>query len=182
MSRECGIRTFHIETEAELDGGDFRGVKHVLVTAGASTPGWIINNVMERLYDIQYGNSRFFPGIIIKPLDLILRTNLLSAAAAAFISLFAFKIAGVPPVPSAAAASFLYIFAMYTLNNHFEMDSLLIRNPVKYAIQNRYKHLLLPMAVLALGACLYLATRFEPAITLGYLVSCALGAVYSRGR
>jgi (E)-4-hydroxy-3-methyl-but-2-enyl pyrophosphate reductase len=179
MSRECGIRTFHIETEAELDGGDFRGVKHVLVTAGASTPGWIINNVMERLYEIQYGNSRFFPGIIIKLLDLILRTNLLSAAAAAFISLFAFKIAGVPPVPSAAAASFLYIFAMYTLNNHFEMDSLLIRNPVKYAIQNRYKHLLLPMAVLALGACLYLATRFEPAITLGYLVSCALGAVYS---
>ncbi len=179
MSRECGIRTFHIETEAELAAGDFRDVKHVLVTAGASTPGWIINNVMERLYEIQYGNSRFFPGILIKFLDFILRTNILSAAAAAFISLFALGFAGAPTEAVPALASFLYIFAMYTLNNHFEMDSLLIRNPVKYAIQNRYKHILLPLAVLALGACLYLTVRYEPWITLGYLISCALGAVYS---
>ncbi|RPI89188.1 MAG: 4-hydroxy-3-methylbut-2-enyl diphosphate reductase, partial [Spirochaetales bacterium] len=140
MGRECGIRTFHVETEAELAGEDFRGVKHVLVTAGASTPGWIINNVMERLYEIQYGNSRFFPGIIVKLLDFILRTNILSAAAAALISLFALSFAGQTAGMMVPLTSFLYIFAMYTLNNHFEMDSLLIRNPVKYEIQNRFKH------------------------------------------
>ncbi|MCU0845538.1 MAG: 4-hydroxy-3-methylbut-2-enyl diphosphate reductase [Spirochaetes bacterium] len=179
MGRECGIRTFHVETEAELSGGDFRGVKHVLVTAGASTPGWIINNVMERLYEIQYGNSRFFPGIIVKLLDFILRTNILSAAAAALISLFALSFAGETAGMMFPLTSFLYIFAMYTLNNHFEMDSLLIRNPVKYEIQNRFKHALLPMAILALGVCLYLAARHEPVVALVYLVSCVLGAIYS---
>jgi len=51
MGREHRLRTFHVETEAELKEGDFRQVDHVLVTAGASTPGWIINNVMEKLHD-----------------------------------------------------------------------------------------------------------------------------------
>ncbi|HSV98208.1 MAG TPA: 4-hydroxy-3-methylbut-2-enyl diphosphate reductase [Spirochaetota bacterium] len=179
MSRECGIRTFHVETEGELAAGDFRGVKHVLVTAGASTPGWIINNVMERLYEIQYRNNRFFPGIIVKLLDFILRTNLLSAAAASLISLFVLAFAGAAAGTAIAIESFLYIFAMYTLNNHFEMDSLFIRNPVKYAIQNRHRHVLLPMAIIALVACLYLAAHHQPAVAFGYLVSCFLGAVYS---
>lgn len=179
MGRECGISTFHIETEAELKAENFRNIRHVLVTAGASTPGWIINNVMERLYEIQYGNSRFFPGVLIKILDFILRTNLLSSAAAAFVTLFALKFAGFAADPAPALASFLYIFAMYTLNNHFEMDSLLIRNPVKYAIQNRFKRVLLPAAVLSLVGCLYLAAGYAPFIALGYFVSCLLGAVYS---
>jgi hypothetical protein len=134
---------------------------------------------MERLYEIQYGNSRFFPGIIVKLLDFILRTNILSAAAAALISLFALSFAGETAGMMFPLTSFLYIFAMYTLNNHFEMDSLLIRNPVKYEIQNRFKHALLPMAFLALGVCLYLAARHEPVVALVYLVSCVLGAIYS---
>ena len=179
MGRECGIKTFHIETEAELESEDFRGIRHVLVTAGASTPGWIINNVMERLYEIRYANSRFFPGPLVKLFDFVLRTNILSAAAAGLLSLFALRFAGFSADPAPALASFLYIFAMYTLNNHFEMESLLIRNPVKYAIQNRFKHVLLPAAVLSLGACLYLAVRYEPPVAFGYLLSCVLGAAYS---
>ena len=34
--------TYHIETEAELDPEWFRGLEHVGVTAGASTPKWMI--------------------------------------------------------------------------------------------------------------------------------------------
>jgi len=134
---------------------------------------------MERLYEIRYANSRFFPGPLVKLFDFVLRTNILSAAAAGLLSLFALRFAGFSADPAPALASFLYIFAMYTLNNHFEMESLLIRNPVKYAIQNRFKHILLPAAVLSLGACLYLAVRYEPPIAFGYLLSCVLGAAYS---
>ena len=58
MGREHKLKTFHIETEAELGEGDFSQVDHVLVTAGASTPGWIINNVMERLHEIERKKQR----------------------------------------------------------------------------------------------------------------------------
>ncbi len=45
-------RTHHIETAAELNPAWFAGVRRVGVTAGASTPKWIIDDVMERLQTI----------------------------------------------------------------------------------------------------------------------------------
>jgi len=44
-----GIPTYHIETAAEIDETWVRGMHTVGLTAGASTPGWIIDEVKERL-------------------------------------------------------------------------------------------------------------------------------------
>jgi 4-hydroxy-3-methylbut-2-enyl diphosphate reductase len=44
-----GVRTYHIETAAELDDEWFRGAGSVGVTAGASTPDWVIRAVVEAL-------------------------------------------------------------------------------------------------------------------------------------
>lgn len=52
VSGEMGTRTFHIETELELDRAMFDGVETVGVTAGASTPDWIIERVVERIAEI----------------------------------------------------------------------------------------------------------------------------------
>lgn len=46
---EIQPRTHHIETAAEIDSSWFAGVETVGVTAGASTPKWIIDEVMGRL-------------------------------------------------------------------------------------------------------------------------------------
>lgn len=46
---EIQPRTYHIETAEEIDSTWFQGVDTVGVTAGASTPKWIIDEVMERL-------------------------------------------------------------------------------------------------------------------------------------
>lgn len=49
VSASLGTRTYHIETEAELEPSIFEGVDTVGVTAGASTPDWIISRVVERI-------------------------------------------------------------------------------------------------------------------------------------
>ena len=46
---ELQPRTHHIETAAEIDPTWFEGVARVGVTAGASTPKWIIDEVMAKL-------------------------------------------------------------------------------------------------------------------------------------
>jgi len=46
---KCIVETRHIETEKELEKEWFENKKHVGITAGASTPGWVINNVVERI-------------------------------------------------------------------------------------------------------------------------------------
>jgi small subunit ribosomal protein S1 len=49
ICREKGIRVYHIETVREIEEGWFSGIQKVGVTAGASTPDWIINEVVEHL-------------------------------------------------------------------------------------------------------------------------------------
>ncbi len=52
ICREKEIPTYHIETAYEVEDGWFSGMRRVGVTAGASTPDWIIEEVVERLRKI----------------------------------------------------------------------------------------------------------------------------------
>jgi len=49
---ELQPRTYHIETAQQLDPAWFKGVGKIGVTAGASTPKWLIDEVMERIEEI----------------------------------------------------------------------------------------------------------------------------------
>ncbi len=52
VCRATGVPTYHIETEAELDPDWFSGIEHVGVTAGASTPKWMIEGVVRKMIEI----------------------------------------------------------------------------------------------------------------------------------
>ncbi len=56
VCKELQRRTYHIETAAEIDPAWFEGVERVGVTAGASTPKWIIDEVMNRIEGINKNN------------------------------------------------------------------------------------------------------------------------------
>ena len=49
LCREIQPNTHHIETASEIDDTWFQGVATVGITAGASTPKWIIEEVVQRL-------------------------------------------------------------------------------------------------------------------------------------
>lgn len=53
-----GVPTYHIETAAEIEDVWFSDARTVGVTAGASTPDWIIKEVEERLRDDRGGRAR----------------------------------------------------------------------------------------------------------------------------
>ncbi len=52
VCEERCAKSFLIETEDEINAEDLRGVKQVGLTAGASTPNWLIEKVSERLNEI----------------------------------------------------------------------------------------------------------------------------------
>ncbi len=52
VCKETCDKSFLIETEAEIDADDLIDVKRVGVTAGASTPNWLIEKVVEHLESI----------------------------------------------------------------------------------------------------------------------------------
>src|SRR5438067_5233555 len=52
VCKEQCERSFLIETDGEIDESDLIGVNRVGVTAGASTPNWLIDQVVKRLREI----------------------------------------------------------------------------------------------------------------------------------
>ena len=56
LCRAAGATAYRIETASEIDPLWFSGVRTVGLTAGASTPDWIIEEVMNRMSEIQDQN------------------------------------------------------------------------------------------------------------------------------
>lgn len=52
ICREIQPNTHHVETEEQLVASWFDGMERVGVTAGASTPKWLIDGVMERIREL----------------------------------------------------------------------------------------------------------------------------------
>jgi (E)-4-hydroxy-3-methyl-but-2-enyl pyrophosphate reductase len=52
LSREAGVTTYHIETEDELTIDDLQGHEVIGLTAGASTPDWMITRVHQRIEEL----------------------------------------------------------------------------------------------------------------------------------
>ncbi|RMH32008.1 MAG: 4-hydroxy-3-methylbut-2-enyl diphosphate reductase [Acidobacteria bacterium] len=52
VCKEKCEKSFLIETEEEINPEDLKGIKRVGVTAGASTPNWLIEKVIQRLKEI----------------------------------------------------------------------------------------------------------------------------------
>lgn len=49
LCREQGVKTVHVERASELPREEFKGCEVVGVTAGSSTPDWVIDEVVEQL-------------------------------------------------------------------------------------------------------------------------------------
>jgi (E)-4-hydroxy-3-methyl-but-2-enyl pyrophosphate reductase len=53
LSREAGKPTYHVEVVDEIRPEWLKGAHTIGVTAGASTPGWVIDAVLERLRSVE---------------------------------------------------------------------------------------------------------------------------------
>ncbi len=52
LCRSLNVRTYHVETASEIQDKWLNKIKRVGITAGASTPNWIIKEVEKRIRDI----------------------------------------------------------------------------------------------------------------------------------
>ena len=51
LCRSLSVPTYHIETSSEIKTDWIKRAKNIGITAGASTPKWIIQEVEERIRD-----------------------------------------------------------------------------------------------------------------------------------
>ncbi len=179
IGRDNNIKTFHVETEEELVEDDFRDVAHVLVTAGASTPGWVINNVLEKLFDINYKNKRKIINIAKSFFEFTIRTNIISSVASAVMTIFFEWALGVWSGFKLPAISAMYVFSMYSVNNYFAKSSLKESNPFKYKLHKKNSVLIIFITLLFLLFSQYLILSFSLKIIVVYYILLITGILYT---
>lgn len=52
LCKSFGVKTYHVETASEISHEWLKGIKKIGITAGASTPHWIIREVEKKVRDI----------------------------------------------------------------------------------------------------------------------------------
>jgi 4-hydroxy-3-methylbut-2-enyl diphosphate reductase len=179
IGTDNGIKTFHIETDSELKKKDLENSKYILVTAGASTPGWIINNVLEKLYIIKNESSNFFIKSFKNYMELLVRSNIVSSVASMFMVFIAQLYAGIQLSLIEGITALLYIFVMYSFNNYLDRSFLIQSNSYKYKIYDKYGLYLLITAIISLFLSLYLAMQISTTLALLLLVPYIFGLTYS---
>ncbi len=177
ISKETGTETFYIETERELDGIDISKYEKIGVTAGASTPNWMIKQVViyikEKQRDCLPGFVKFF----LKGWDLLRNLNLLLAFSAGCLCYALCHMQNISSRKEYFFVSFFYILAIYTVNALQNRSVLKLYGPGKLKFYENNRSFLIGMVVLSVSVILLITFFLGFFPFIASLVLLFLGSV-----
>ena len=178
IASETGKPAAHIEEVSQIDYGQLSKARSVAITAGASTPNWIINDAYAQIErNLQHQHpARMFLFLI---RDFLLKTNIMAAAGAGFLTYACSKLQGISQDLNHALIAMLYVLSMQILNNLFTTKSDKYNHPERALFYKRNRTYLWILAVLSGTAGLYLSFVTGPISFSILLVMSILGLSYS---
>ncbi|TFH65372.1 MAG: 4-hydroxy-3-methylbut-2-enyl diphosphate reductase [Gemmatimonadales bacterium] len=179
ISRDCGTRTLHIETAEELDGVDLGGCRDIGVSAGASTPNWITEGVIDSLTHSRRGEMPWTLRGLYNLWIVLVRTDLASAIGAGFLSLVSMLLQGLVVDVSHMMIASLCVYAIHTINRLQGRSFGRIQGSFREKSYIQYKGIYMTVAIasLALALAFSFMAGLAPFILVG---SVALfGALYT---
>lgn len=171
ITRSVGTPCFHVETEDELDKKEIGRFKTVGVTAGASTPNWMIRKVVQELEAIRGRGGNAWNTLVFRPVRFLLKSNLMVALGAACLSLVAPRLRQAPLSWIYFGITFSHIYAMHILNHLLDRGAAEYNDPDRSQFYRKYR---LPFFILGTGAALFSLTL---ALTLGWVPFLFLAAM-----
>jgi len=132
-ARECGVPTYHVETEKDLDLKEMCRFRTVGVSAGASTPNWMIRNVVRFLEGIQPDPKNAQAAIWRQRMEKLAYTNAACAAAAGLLTAAGSALTNLPIAFGHVVMAAAYAFAMHTLNRYIDREALQLNDPQRAA-------------------------------------------------
>ncbi|SEM25974.1 4-hydroxy-3-methylbut-2-enyl diphosphate reductase [Syntrophus gentianae] len=177
LSSLRGTPTFHIETADELNEETLANYDRIGLSAGASTPNWILSRVVDRIAEQQRKKKRRGQGLF-KLWSLAVRTDLYSALGAACLSLTAMLLERVPVNILFLLLTALYVHAMHTFNRFVNRRKCSIGS-FREESYLKHEYFYLSGAILSLFAGLGIAmSQGLQAFLLLFFIS-ALGVLYN---
>ncbi|MCX7816127.1 MAG: 4-hydroxy-3-methylbut-2-enyl diphosphate reductase [Syntrophales bacterium] len=148
LAASHGALTFHVESPEELDEEAISRFENIGISAGASTPNWIIDRVVERVTNVQRLKKGRFPWIH-KLWTGAIVTDIYAAIGAGVLSFAAALMQGIPIHSLSILTASFFVFATHTLNRIVNYRTGVVVGSFREQSVARYQSLYLALAILA---------------------------------
>ncbi|MDA8243546.1 MAG: 4-hydroxy-3-methylbut-2-enyl diphosphate reductase [Elusimicrobia bacterium] len=113
-------KAIHIEKEDELKAELFDGVSSVFITAGASTPSWMIEKVLEKAHELAEREENHLLESVTFAWKLFITASLYTAIGAAALTYVCMKLEGAPVSGELLLMAGLFAFSLHSANRAVE--------------------------------------------------------------
>ncbi|NLD38704.1 MAG: 4-hydroxy-3-methylbut-2-enyl diphosphate reductase [Desulfatiglans sp.] len=179
VSIEAGTPAYHIETEKEIKKEDFHDMEVVGVTAGASTPNWMIKNVVKEIEGIKGRNETIIERWLNKAFKFLLLSNIMVALGAFALSCAAAVLSGRRLHITYPFIAFFYIYAIHVIYRFLDKGASTYNDPERAGFYKRHRVFLGLSSMLSLFCALSLSWNLGIRVFLVMSGMILLGIFYS---
>ena len=182
IARLTGKPAYHIETEEDLKNIDIdvlSSARQIGITAGASTPNWIIKKVYKALEALVFRRQQGWRKALFEIQRSLLLTNIYVSLGAGCLSYACTKLQGISQYFPYILISMLFVQSMHILNHLTGSKSDQFNDPDRADFYQRYKYVLIFLALVSGGAGLVTAHSLGLFPFLVVLIMSLLGLSYN---
>ena len=180
IAAESGKISMAVETDEDLDRENLSRFRQVGVTAGASTPNWIINQVVREIEALPGTLDSALHQSVYRLVRFLHETNLWTAFAGGALAWSALLIDRVDVSPLLGVImAFCYIYAMHTLNRLMDQEAGEYNDPLRAKFLGRHKTIFYVSSMLAVSVSLAIARLLGMTSFLWLIAISALGVLYT---
>jgi len=179
ISESTGVPSFHIEGEDELASLGLEQYENIGVMAGASTPNWVINKVIERIKLLLKMRQHTFLSLMEKIGDFIIGSSLYLSLGAVSMGYASLVFQGIEPSKTILSIIFLYIFSVHIFNRYTEKAEGEFYDSIRSRLFKKYGKTFIATAILASLISLYLSYVLGLGEFVLLLFSYMMGIIYS---
>ncbi len=178
VSESTGTPTFHVETENELEEGKLSAFNTIGVTAGASTPNWMITRVVDRIEGFQKKKSPFLLRFWMNLLGFLVNTNIYVAFGAGCLTYVACLLQGINPKPSYFLIAVSYVFSMHIIHYFTDREAARFNDRGRAEFYKRHEQIFVTSIVFLVLLSLFLSFRMGWGVFLFLVTISLLGLIY----
>ena len=173
-----GTPTFHVETDTELDLDKFKDFDTIGVTAGASTPNWMIKRVVEKIRSYKVNRYEKFLFGLKSIASYFIGSCTYVGLGAASLCYASTVLLGIQPRLSFCLIAALFIFSMQVLNHFANKEAVALNEPVRAKFYERKQHLFIGLGAAGAIASFILGFVLSKSIFFCIFLASLFGIFY----
>jgi 4-hydroxy-3-methylbut-2-enyl diphosphate reductase len=178
IARACGAPTQLVETENEIDWPAIAKCKTIGVTAGASTPNWMIKRVTDQLYFLDQTQQTTIQNLARQFLNITANLNIFVALGAVAVYYLSCCLQGYAFDVNGALLAFLYFLSMYLWNSVTSIETTQHLGISRYRFYHKYNRQLFLVAAGSIAAQIVISFSTGKTLFSLMLFSILAGSAY----